>query len=522
MVDFTIGLKIHNEAHLDALFWQVSDPKSPQYRQYLDIQSLGSLFGPSSATISDLTNWLQTSLNPLRISVPPSRNVIQIRGAPAKLVQKLFGIPLFLLESTEGNRLVRCVDTLASCDIHVPTQYAAVIESLEGLADFPPLALLQSSHKRPALATDINITPKEIFLQYGIPKEPSTNCNRSAQCVAEFSGGNWLQSYSPTDLASFQKLYGLLVQPSAKLYGKNTPTQPTGEATLDIQYIMAAGQGVPTWFWGETGSYLDYLVHIENEPNGPLVHSISYSIGDEMYMDASHMNTLNNHFKLIALRGISLIWASGDEGTGNTGMFGCGLFSPGFPATSPYITSVGATSLTKLSSEADSLEATPYGEHAAQYSGGGFSTLFSRPKYQDTFVKNYFTNEKANLPPASYFNASGRGFPDVSAVGTNFLVLVGGIGGPPMPVSGTSAATPVFSAMLAMINNELIAAGKPPIGFANPALYGAPQDIWHPITEGNNACYPCNAGFTAASPWAPISGLGAPDFEALKAYFLSL
>ena len=501
----------------------MSDPGNAKYRQYLGIEELGFRFGQSSSIISQLSHWLRSSLNPLQVTISPSRTAIQVRGASVLLAQKLFGIPLSSVESVHGDRLVRCVDTMASCDIQLPEQYMDVIESIEGLADFPPLKLLQSARIRASLASDINITPKEIFVQYGIPMDPSKNCNNSAQSVAEFSGSNWLQSYSPTDLTSFQKLYGLVVQPIAKLYGKNAPTQPTGEATLDIQYIMAAGQGVPTWFWGETGSYLDYLIHVENEPNGPLVHSISYSIGDEMYLDPSHMNTINNHFKLIAVRGISLIWASGDEGTGNTGMFGCGQFSPGFPASSPYITSVGATSLTKSNFEADTgMASLPYGEHAAQYSGGGFSTLFSSPAYQRTFLQNYFKAEKANLPPASYYNATGRGFPDVSAVGTNFLVVVGGIGGPPMPVSGTSAATPIFSAMLAMINNELIAAGKRPIGFANPALYAAPSSIWHPITQGNNACYPCNVGFTAAAPWAPISGLGAPDFEKLKTYFLSL
>jgi tripeptidyl-peptidase-1 len=462
------------------------------------------------------------------LSIPATRTAIRVSQVPVALVQNLFAVSLHTVTHGSRQTATRCI---SRCEIRVPSHIHHLVQSIEGLVDIPIIKRGLTPNKQVS-ATDINVTPAQIFAQYDISKESSPNCNKTAQTVAEFSGSNWLQSYSPADLTNFQRTYGLKEQPIAKLYGKNEPTQPTGEATLDIQYIMAAAQGVPTWFWGETGSYLDYLIHVQNVVDGPLVHSISYSIGDELYVDGSHMQLLNSHFQIIALRGISLIWASGDEGTGNTGMFGCGTFSPGFPASSPYITSVGATSFTTSSLETPSnprransenlFRTNKYGEHAASYSGGGFSTVFPRPSYQDKFVNNYFTQMKQSLPPAAYYNATGRGFPDVSAVGTNFLIFVGGISGPPMPVSGTSAATPLFSAMLTMINNELAARGKKSVGFANVALYRAPASIWNPITSGNNAYYPCDSGFTAAAPWAPISGLGSPNFPALLNYFLSL
>jgi tripeptidyl-peptidase-1 len=39
-------------------------------------------------------------------------------------------------------------------------------------------------------------------------------------------------------------------------------------------------------------------------------------------------------------------------------------------------------------------------------------------------------------------------------------------------VGGTSASTPVVAGAIALLNDELLAAGKPPMGFLNPWIYG--------------------------------------------------
>jgi subtilase family serine protease len=55
-------------------------------------------------------------------------------------------------------------------------------------------------------------------------------------------------------------------------------------------------------------------------------------------------------------------------------------------------------------------------------------------------------------------------------------------------IDGTSASAPVFAAMVAHINARLALAGKPPLGFLNPALYGLNGTAFHDITVGDNAC----------------------------------
>src|SRR6201999_4044392 len=105
---------------------------------------------------------------------------------------------------------------------------------------------------------------------------------------------------------------------------------------------------------------------------------------------------------------------------------------------------------------------------------------------------------------------TGRGFPDVSAQGENVEIVSGGQTG---TVAGTSCSSPIFTSVIALLNDRLIAAGKSPLGFLNPFLYsnaGALNDI----TTGNNPGCGTN-GFNAAAGWDPITGLGTPNWNRL-------
>ena len=78
------------------------------------------------------------------------------------------------------------------------------------------------------------------------------------------------------------------------------------------------------------------------------------------------------------------------------------------------------------------------------------------------------------------FNSSGRGFPDVAAVGVNVEIVVDG---QLEAVEGTSCSSPIFASLISIINDGLIAAGKSPLGFLNPFLYANPG-AFHDITSG--------------------------------------
>lgn len=262
------------------------------------------------------------------------------------------------------------------------------------------------------------------------------------------------------------------------------------------------------------------------------VISISYG-GAEASLPISYQRRQCSEFMKLGLQGASVVVASGDSGVeqrgGDPRPSNClgkddRVFAPGFPATCPYLTTVGGTYLPPGAdaSKDEEVATTSFG------SGGGFSNIYKRPDYQNEAVEQYFA--QSNPPYKFYesvdnssfaenggiYNRIGRAFPDVSAIADNVLVYNKGL---PNLVGGTSAAAPVFAAMLTRINEERIDAGKPTVGFVNPTLYANPE-AFHDITEGNNPG--CNTdGFKAAKGWDPVTGLGTPNYPKLLDLFMN-
>lgn len=139
-------------------------------------------------------------------------------------------------------------------------------------------------------------------------------------------------------------------------------------------------------------------------------------------------------------------------------------------------------------------------ETAADFSGGGFSNYFPRPSYQDGAIETFLTGLGTTY--SGLYNASGRAYPDVAAQGVNFEIAWYGyvwLG------SGTSCSTPTFASIISLINDQLISAGKPVLGFLNPWLYSTAAPTFTDITSGNAAG--CNVdGFSAVEGWDPVRG----------------
>ena len=146
--------------------------------------------------------------------------------------------------------------------------------------------------------------------------------------------------------------------------------------------------------------------------------------------------------------------------------------------------------------------------------------MFTAFDAQQLDVQGYL-HSAPQLPPAALFNASGRASPDVAALGEGFQVYVNGRA---ESVGGTSASSPTFAAMVSLINEARLKAGKPPMGFLNPFLY-ANADAFYDCTKGTNAIGrgtgPIKYGFNATKGWDPATGLGTPIFPKLLAAALA-
>ncbi|KAF7972529.1 hypothetical protein HWV62_17826 [Athelia sp. TMB] len=513
--DQTIPLRIalvqNNISGLEKALYDVSTPGSPNYGNHLSKEEVESYVRPSQASIDAVNAYLKanglssTTLSPagdwIEISVPVSKAnqmfnaefaVFNHKQTGAQTIRTLsYSIPSSLQEHLDF--------------VHPTTKYVVVVYELPrvllrfcalsfaaGSLGSPllPLNPTKISHNgtatgsRPETGDCSIITPACLQKIYGLPSVPTAKATESSNQigVAGFIG----QYAQKADLTEF--LLALRPDMSATttfsvdtLDGGSNPQSPLSagvEANLDIQYTVGVAQGVPTIFIsaGPDSSdgfdgFLDMVNYILTLPIVPNVLTTSYGF-NEPELDIDAAKNLCNAYMQLGARGTSVV------------------------RLSPNVTSVGGTTGT-----------TP--ETAADLSAGGFSNVFATPSYQSKNVAAYLKNLGSTY--SGLYNASGRGFPDIAAQAENVEIINAGIA---ETVAGTSCASPIFASTIALLNDQLIAAGKSSLGFLNPWLYSHPNAL-HDITSGNNPG--CNTnGFSAGRGWDPVTGLGSPNFAALR------
>jgi tripeptidyl-peptidase-1 len=263
-------------------------------------------------------------------------------------------------------------------------------------------------------------------------------------------------------------------------------------------------------------SLLDWVDQVMAMPNPPLVHSVSYGNDEVQQTSVDYMEACNDQFMAAGNMGLSILFASGDQGV--WGRSGVGAtYNPDFPASSPYITAVGGTNFQTKS--------VIGAESAWDCGGGGFSDTFAQPTWQASAVNGYIAKATAAgvLPSQSLWNATGRAYPDVAALGgqTNpYCVAIkgGSFGG----VAGTSASCPVVAGIFAQLNDARLKAGKSSLGWLNQFIYANGQ-CFNDVNDGTmNNCNKGTTGFSALDGWDPATGFGSPNFACLKTAVLAL
>ncbi|CAI4211106.1 unnamed protein product [Parascedosporium putredinis] len=554
---------------------EISDPNSSLYGRHWSQEKIIETFAPDQSTIDVVLGWLEEGgIARNRTTLSRARNWLSFT-ANRDEVESLLHAEYHVFTHESGHSHVACED------YSVPAHIAPYIDIITPTVHFDQrLGESREDTTIPLSADQLKTLKKRISVDLLHPSEEGNpagdyrHLGRSRQWQLAQARESRQASYPTRQLSRLRyRHHASLPQspvrdtPGTSHWPKNslgvveyTP-QAFLQEDLDLFFAqyeprlvgrppevtlyqvgdMVQGGSFNNFLDAVDGSYCTFQGGGSKDPNidgqypadracgtAPLVNVISTSYAyNEGDLSVKYEERQCAEYMKLGLQGVSMVFASGDFGvSGNKNM--CfdpltgayqhgtlgGIFNPSFPSTCPWVTSVGATEVMEGSTVRS-------GEVACEKvirSGGGFSNVFALPDYQKQAVGEYFKNAPVLYGADRYNNSkTTRGYPDVSANGANFAT---GVNGNFTLSYGTSASAPVFAAILTLINEKRLAAGKSTVGFVNPVLYANPG-VFNDIRFGRNPG--CSTdGFSAREGWDPVTGLGTPKYRDMESLFMSL
>ncbi|KAK7541932.1 tripeptidyl-peptidase-like protein [Phyllosticta citribraziliensis] len=539
---FMIAVKQPNKALFEQTLLDISTPGSRRYGKHLKREEIKALLQPADESSQSILEWLQQS-GISESDIEDDGDWINFSATVAQaaaMMSTTFNV--FRSDVRPSVQKIRTLQYSLPAELH---EHILMVQPTTRFAQVKPerstVLRVENVHETVGAADvaqscNSTITPSCLRDLYSIEGfTPSQN--------SSFLGvSGFLEEYARySDLETFENIYAPWAANKSFSFGSingSTLPQDTSddsvEANLDIQYTLPLvhpldvkyyytdGRGplVPDLDQPSTSSnepYLDYFTELLKKPDSELPRTLTTSYGeDEQSVPASYARSVCDLIGQLGARGVSVLFSSGDTGVGSACQTNDGKnttrFLPIFPAACPYVTSVGGT-----------VGVEP--ERAVYFSSGGFSDLWERPSWQDAAVSKYLGilgDQWSGL-----YNQSGRGFPDVAAQGKGFRVIDQGLD---ISVGGTSASSPTFASVVALLNAARAEKGLPGLGWLNPWLYSTGVDGLTDIVDGGSTgCtgtdsysgletpYVPYASWNATEGWDPVTGLGTPIFTKLLA-----
>ncbi len=525
---------------------------SPLYGDYEPIATLARRFGASPSERAAVLGYLHR--------VGASNVKIDRTGLFAdatmrvSLAQRTFGTSLARYEAARATRFVA-----PASSTRIPAALSGAVTGVVGLdtrpvfggsqavvnnaSEFPRTAANFGTDNFPsgyqertgtasgcqAALADRGFTPNQYLTAFDYAPLQATGVTGQGERVALIE----IDGFRYSDLQAFASCFNLAV-PAINGYGVNLrhPLAPGGETTLDLEVLDAAAPGLKEIDVYESQARASDVLQALTAPlqnRGHVPDVISASLGTcepalAVSIGSSGVRSAEGALALAAASGISVLAASGDAGSSAcVGADGpLDTLAVSYPASSPYVTGVGGTNVSLTAANTIQSETVwndaPYDVTAG---GGGLSTVFKRPAYQDGFV-----------------SAAARALPDVSMLAdvmpgydiycTAQDCRAAGSSSPWIAVGGTSAASPLLAGGLALIDQLLREHGKQNVGLANSLLYEVAHryvssgvindittndnDLGPYLPDGNHrplGCCSAGPGFDYAS------GLGSVDLNKL-------
>ncbi|HEY4454474.1 MAG TPA: S53 family serine peptidase [Pseudonocardiaceae bacterium] len=470
-VSLAVSLAPRNETGLAAFIADVSNPHSARYGHYLSTAQYAEQFGPSQDEVNKVGGYLREQGLSVD-SISPSHLVIDASGT-AGTIEKAFDTTL---TTYRDNATQRAYYANASAPT-LPADIAPSVVDIAGLST--RTQRLQNARLQPDNGPGGGYTPAQIKGGYDVNSLASAGINGTGQKVAllEFDG------FQQSNISAYDSHYALsATTPAVHKVDGGSGALGDGqvEVELDIEVVQAlAPKAAITVFEGPNSDAGEVDTYQAIVNSGTPVTSSSWGAA-ETERTSANIQAVDNVFRQGAAEGESVFAASGDSGSDDAGNGGQ---SVDYPASDPYVTGTGGTTLTVTSGNAWSRETAWSG------SGGGVSSVFAQPSFQSGVTG---TNGK-------------RGVPDVSALANpspGVSIYSQGQWG---QVGGTSAAAPEWAGFAALYNQDAAGAGKPGLGWADPLIYQINASALHDITSGSNGAYKAGQGYDL------VTGRGSYD-----------
>ena len=514
------------ETALEQLLADQQDPSSSNYHAWLTPEQFGAQFGVRQEDLDVVSAWLSSQGFQVT-EVAPGRRAIEFRGT-VHHVEAAFHTEMHLYQWNGRQHIANATD------ISIPGALAYVVRGVASLSDFGAHPLHHLIGRQAAPLTNLSggshgLSPYDFAAIYDVTPLWTAGYDGTGQSIA-IVGESDIQT---GDVTAFRAQFGLPVNNPTIIVNGTDPGLVSGdqtESTLDVEWAGAVAKGATIKFVTSASTNssdgvtlsAQYIVQHATAP----VMSISYGLCEaEMGSANSFYNSL---WQQAAAEGITVLVANGDSGsagcdvpysTSNSGANNTAPASQGFAinglASSQYDVAVGGTEFndsaspstywnTSNSSQLASAKGyipemawneSSYTAGSASNSlyagGGGASVVWSRPSWQTG----------PGVP-----SGSTRLTPDVSLTAAGHDGYLIEFDGSLYQVGGTSAATPSFAGLMAILNQYTHSANGNP----NSKLYAlaaSVPSVFHDVTTGSNGV-PCAGGSHNCSASAPAANIG--------------
>jgi kumamolisin len=533
VLDLVLPLRT-NVAGLTRFADAVTNPGSPDYGHYRSVAWLSAHYGATLASRERVTSYLREhGASHVRVDATGQYVYASIKVSSA---ERTFDTSEVAGGYARGARVLR-----SSAPVILPAALRGRVTGVIGL-DTAPIARSQtlapsSGYAGPdptatpsgcaaGLRTG-GFTPNEYLDAYDYTPLQQKGLLGQGERVALIE----IDGFKPSDIRSFAHCFGFGT-PEINSFGVgvqgNLPAG--GEATLDLEVLDATAPDLKSIDVYETQpDAADVLRAIaeplQNRGFKPQVISVSLGLCESATVAGAGRGVINateTALKVAAASGISVLGASGDFGSSGCAQPGTVPAKPephlavNYPASSPWVTSVGGTNFT-LNAQNQITSQTVWNEASevpGEAAGGGFSNLFTRPSWQNGVVTSPWRAEPdvamlADVAPgyAVYCTAA------ADCMNQGWVSF-----------GGTSASTPLMAGGLALIDQLLRRNDRQSVGFIDPLLYRLGRNAttfaqtFYDVSAGSNdvgpyiqadqqslGCCTAAAGFDEASGWGGIN-----------------